>query len=115
MPERRAHARVHWSHPTEGQDENRMAREGGEDGSGSGEKEVLSGVHESLGQGRGVSSVEARGTGRSTGDRAQASTEACAGLNNAPLHISNLERRPGVLAARRNRPAVWGAPPEASC
>jgi len=37
-----------------------------------------------------------------------------AGLDDASVLVSNHKRRPGVPAARRNRAAVWSAPPEAS-
>src|SRR5713226_6936023 len=114
QPDRRSDARGYGVHPAEGQGDNRIARESAEDRGGSGEAEVLARVHESPGQSRGVPSPEARGTGRGAGYRTQASTEAGAGLDDASLLVSNHKRRPGVPAARRNRPAVWSAPPEAS-
>src|SRR5258707_10289628 len=63
QPDRRYDAQGYGVHPAEGQGDNRIARESGEDRGGNGEAEVLARVHESPGQSRGVPSPKARGTG----------------------------------------------------
>src|SRR6202030_795380 len=101
QPDRRSDARGYGVHPAEGQGNNRIVRESAEDRSRSGEAEVLARVHESPGQSGRVPSPEARGAGRSAGDRAEQCTEARVGRSDATVPISNHRRRAGVSSARR--------------
>src|ERR1700688_33537 len=101
QPDRRSDARGYGVHPAERQGNNWIARESAEDRGGSGEAEVLARVHESPGQSCGVRSAEARGTGRSAGDRVEKCTEARVGRSDAAVPISNHRRGAHVSSARR--------------